>query len=306
MLVDTDKVVKKSVIWEGINYDLCKDGTLYMTLSSNIENNLRLYESILSMKPKKIIIRNVRDLEILKTLIKKIKFFNIDMEIDLLYNSINPIIKGLNNNLVVNIDKIPDTLKIRGFNQNNEQTEFTTWTHNLSEENKLRFIKHLVEEDKSIFLKQEKAIKEIYKLIKSYYPNIDKLPRKDAFELISHIISKINLNKYEKYLKTNKELEHGYMANLLTLFTNNNLFSINCINSKGSYLGKHIIWNEVIDEDGEVSGYDIENNKYNEDILHNSDYTYYRVYPILLELKKGYFKNNIDNGPIRINKKVNM
>ena len=93
---------------------------------------------------------------------------------------------------------------------------------------------------------------------------------------------------------------------LLTLFTNNNLFSINCINSKGSYLGKHIIWNEVIDEDGEVSGYDIENNKYNEDILHNSDYTYYRVYPILLELKKGYFKNNIDNGPIRINKKVNM
>lgn len=306
MFINNDKIIKKTVIFDRIHYDFYKDGTLYITLSSNIDKEFMLYDSISKMNPKRIVIKNIRDIEILKRIYKKLKGLNIDIELDLLNDSSLPMIKGINKYLVVNFDKIPDTLKIRGFNQNNEQTEFTTWAHNLTEENKIKLIKHLVDEDKSIFLKQEKAIKEIYKLIKSYYPNIDKLPRKDAFELISHIISRINLNKYEKYLKSNKELEHGYMANLLTLFTNNNLFRINCINSKGSYLGKHIIWNEVIDEDGEVSGYDIENNKYNEDILHNTDYTYYRVYPILLELKKGYFKNNIDNGPIRVNKKAKM
>ena len=74
MFVNNDNIVIKSILWEGIRYDLYKDHTLIMTLSNNINSNLRLYESIISLKPKKIVIKNARDIEVLKVLIKK-KFF---------------------------------------------------------------------------------------------------------------------------------------------------------------------------------------------------------------------------------------
>ncbi|MBQ1496051.1 MAG: hypothetical protein IIZ40_01690 [Bacilli bacterium] len=304
MFVNNDNIVIKSILWEGIRYDLYKDHTLIMTLSNNINSNLRLYESIISLKPKKIVIKNARDIEVLKVLIKKIKYMNIDTEIDLISDTL-PILKGLYNKYNINFDKIPKNLKIDGFKTDNEQTEFSTWAHNLSEENKIKLISHLTDNSKSIFLKQERAIKENYKLIKSYYPNIDKMPKKEAFELIYHIISRSNIDRYDKYLKNGTSILRGYKANLLTLFTNNNLFNINCVNSKGTSIDKHLyIWNELILEDGSIVGYDIENNVNDNDILHNPNYVYYRVYPIILDLKKGYFKNNIDSAPIRVNKKL--
>lgn len=225
---------------------------------------------------------------------------NNDNDIDITYD--------LDNRRYINIEIIPSNVKIIGFSNNNKQNEFTTWAHNLSKVDKLNLLKCLEENNKELFIKQEKIAVSFYKDIIKVCPNIMDYNSFDRFNIIFKYFKTkypyasecLNINgdgvklgsewsqdAIETY-KRGRGVCEG-RANLLTLVTNNPIFNLRCVTVEGKYGHIDHVWNQFIDDNNIIRNYDL--SFYNGcnvsfDDIEKHGYTYERLYPCVLEIVK--------------------
>lgn len=194
-------------------------------------------------------------------------------------------IDGLSNNIHINLEFIPSYMKISAFPEDNSQTEFTTWAHNLCKKDRDTLLKVLTDTDKELFLKQEKVIANFYRSMNRKYANLNEMSDYDKFNVI-----------FDYFLKKYPAIgtEENF-ANLLTLVTNNHLMKLNCCTVYGKKDGMDHIWNQFIYENKIINydlSCDIKDASYIK--MKNSNYKFERVYPCTSEYKKS--RGDTDKG----------
>ena len=191
-------------------------------------------------------------------------------------------IKGLSNNKYINLEALPSYVKIKGFYENNKQSDFSSWAHNLNINDKITLMGCLTEKDKSLFVTQERVIKAFYNEFIKEYPNISSLSEKERFEkAFMYVMYEIKYN-FECLAEDGYVNDYGYYANdavetykrrsgvcggrsnLLTMVTNNQLLRCNSATvdgriepSKNYPNGLGHSWNVFIDNDGNAYYYDL-------------------------------------------------
>ena len=303
MLNTVPKYYKKNMYSNKVKYVVDNNNVLYITFKDKkIDSGYDLINTINVLKPKTIVINNAPNVMFLNKLLSILSITNIETYIILsrkeeYFSNINNdvlMLEDLNNESSINLDKEAKNIRIKAFNPNSEQDAFTTWAHNLDEENKVKLLKFLLDEDKAVFISQEKAIREFIKEMKVISPNILEMSKKDAFNTILDNIYKIDRYKIEKHLNSKRSEILPSNANLLTLLTNNSYLEINCTNVKGQKNHKSHIWNALIDENDVISLYDIDNNIYDASVrsLKEQNYIVNREYPEITMKKR---HNNLVN-----------
>lgn len=296
---------------------------LFVVLDNESElNSIDLNNMLNKYNSDNVTIMNITSIYNLNNALKTIKNINYNgnIIIDLCSPDpkseykLPPMILKLDNRDRIDLSNIPNNVKIHAFSKNNNQTEFTTWAHNLSEEGKKKLYNVLDKEDQELFIKQEKVIGEVVKDICDEYPTILNLSKKEQFDIVFNYIN-------EKYLYAKECTNNGKSlnndsswakdaletykkgrgaclgrANLLTLATNNNYLRLNCSTVLGKYHNVLHAWNEFIDENN-VYEYDMSFNIKNVTTLREMEekgYIYDRVYPKVIGLKQksNEIKNN--------------
>ena len=293
-----DNNFKCSSYLNRVRYDYFSHNDLYIVLEKESNFNLiDLNYMINKYKCNNIHIMNTTSYYDLKNVFKVVKNINYDgnVIIDLCEsdirgeNIIPPILLNFENRDRLDISNFPNNVKIHAFSSNNSQTEFTTWSHNLNEKNKLKLYNVLTNEDKKIFLNQEHVIKDEVTSICEENPMILSLDKNKQFNLIIDYIK----NNYD----INNKIEKGRgvsfeIADFLTLISNNSYLKLNVCSVLGKYKKKKYYWNEFINNNNEVFEYDLLNDIYNISTLKGMEkkgYEFDRVYPLVINLKK---KNN--------------
>lgn len=194
----------------------------------------------------------------------------------------NSSIEGLSNNKYINLESLPSYAKIKGFYENNKQSDFSSWAHNLNINDKITLMGCLTEGDKNLFAKQERVIKAFYNEFIKEYPNIMLLGEKERFETaFMYVMSEFKYNfgclANDGYLSddgyyANDAVETyerrsgvcGGRSNLLTLVTNNSLLRCNSatvdgrIEPSNNYPnGLDHSWNVFICNNGRAYYYDL-------------------------------------------------
>ena len=274
-----------------VRYDVFSN-KLNVVLTSGADLNVIDFKNMINKyNTDNIYIMNITSLHNLENVLKTIKIVNTNKNIiiDLCTPDLNgqykypPMILKLENRERIDLSNIPGNVKIHAFTIDNNQTEFTTWTHNLSIDNKTLLYNVLTSEDQKIFIKQEKIIKELIEKICEENPNILNLSKKDQFEFIFSFI--------KEYIKEKRRGVLFEEANLLTLITNNNYLRLNVSTVLGKYKSSNHAWNEYIDN-GIIYEYDLINNIKSITTFKDMEdrgYTYDRVYSKVIEIKQ---KNN--------------
>lgn len=219
---------------------------------------------------------------------------------------IAPGIKNLYNDKKINLELLPDNVKISGFGNLHNQTEFKTWCHNLNQKDKKTLLNCLDEESKMNFLIEEKVICEFYSTITRLYPDIMRYSPSDRMKKIFDYVKEKYPYAFECLNSTMDAVIPGTLwsqsaietyrrgrgvcqgrANLLTLVTNNPLLKLDCVTVDGKIPGNvgHS-WNEFIDEDGKVTHYDLSFNKKGIPTRKMSGYTIKEEYPYIKEMRE--------------------
>lgn len=294
--------------YKGIKYSYDKN-KLFLQLSDSSTLELKdINYFINKFHSDYVEIYNITNSKILEALFKLIKKVDNNININVNLNKHN-LINGLNNKMYLNLKDFEDNVTISAMSPYNNQNEFITWAHNLNQINKLRFIKMLPSKEKIQFINQEKVIRLFYNEILLMYPNIKKMPKKDQFKLIFDYV-KNNYTLAPESYRIRGEFEEEYSwakdpvqiyirgigleegrANLLTLLTNNSYFRLNCTIAEGHLNEKKHVWNQFIDEEGNIYDYDM---SFDNDIEENkSKYRYSKVYPCITENKNKKVLKNI-------------
>lgn len=316
---------KNSILIGGCKFNCDKD-TLVVTLRDNSIVNKDDFEYVLNKSnSNRILINNICDIKVFKDLLKLVRKIDFDKEIDInigyknekIKNNTKPLIQGLNNKTYIDLNNIPDNVKLSCMGNNNEQNELITWAHNLNDNNKALFLNLMSNDDKISFLEQERVISEFYKEITSLYPNIMEIPKKERFNTVyDYFIQKYKYeeseNDFEIELDPIKTYEKGRggstaLSNLLTLVTNNSLLRLNCTVVNGKYNGIKHSWNQFIDENNNISDYDmyasIKDCNSIRDMKYTYNHQYERVYPCIIELEDG---EKGDLNPVLRRNKINL
>lgn len=308
-------MVSREIHINGVEYKNIGD-KLFVTLSDNSNLNIiDLGHFINKYNSKDIIIYNFTNVKSILDTFKVIKSIKVDgkIKIDMHTfinknsNNVMNLIMGFNNRTYIDLNNIPENVELCVFNKNHTQNEFTTWAHNLNDENKHKLIRLLNEDEKELFKEEERVILSFFKKITSIYPNILEMPKKEAFNTIFEYFIKAfpyanEATKNGKQIKDNCQWAQNAVetynrgrgvcegrANLLTLVTNNCLLRLNCTVVDGHFNTIPHSWNEFIDENKEVYDYDLstaikECNSIKQ-MKEEYKYYYYRVYPIVIESK---------------------
>ena len=211
----------------------------------------------------------------------------------------------IDNGRFINIESLPSNVKIVGFPDNNKQTEFTTWAHNLSKNDKLKLLNCLEKSNKELFIKQEKIAVSFYKDVIKVFPNIMNYNSFDRFNIIYKYFKSTYpyafecLNSNGDGVKIGAEWSQDAIetyergrgvcegrANLLTLVTNNPIFNLRCVTVEGKYGQIEHVWNQFIDDNDVVRNYDLsfsiaDNVPFYD--IEKYNHTYERLYPCVLE-----------------------
>ena len=258
------------------------------------------FSNIVTVKNLKLIFNTIRSLNFNgKIVVDMHSFINTDTGMGMIYRT--PI-EGLNNRVYIDLNNIPSNVELKAFSKYHDQDEFTTWVHNLNEENKQKIYKMLNEEEKNYYIEEELVIKKFYLEIISVYPNIKELSKKEQFNKIFDYF----MYKYEY---ADECVESGRIkpdchyaqdpvktfykkrgvcagrAGLLTLVTNNDIFRLNCTIANGMYDSKYHVWNIYLDENGKSTDFDLSfgrKDKSKEEMI-SLDYKYRRIYPSVVD-----------------------
>ena len=194
----------------------------------------------------------------------------------------NAFMKGLSNSKYINLEVLPSYAKIKGFYENNKQSDFSSWAHNLNENDKNTLMRCLTDKDKTLFLEQERVIKSFYNEFIKEYPDILTKSEKERFETAFMYVMcefKYNFNSLAEdgYVRDDSHYVNdavetykrrsgvcGGRSNLLTLVTNNALLRCNSatvdglIEPSSNYPnGLGHSWNVFINNDGSAYYYDL-------------------------------------------------
>lgn len=309
-------MVSREIHINGVKYR-SNGNKLYLTLGDNSNVNIiDISHFINRYNSKDIDISNFTNSKALVDTFKVIKSLKVDGEIVIDLNSfinnhsyiVKNLIMGFNNRTYIDLNNIPSNVKLYCFNKNHRQNEFTTWAHNLNTDNKKKLYKILSNEDKRLFLDEERVISSFFSKIISIYPNILEMPKKEAFNTIYEYFSKEYPYAYEctyngHLIRENSEWSIDPVetynkgrgicegrSNLLTLVTNNNLLRLNCTVVDGAYGSTLHTWNQFIDENKQVSDYDLSTSIRDcnsiKEMKEKYNHRYDRVYPCVIEAKK--------------------
>lgn len=262
-----------------------KEKYLKMDIMDKTEVNPNNLFPVLGKKNyKEVEISNIYSVKVLKDIIFSFENYDFDCLItlnlcssDVSSENIIRKIDGLNNNVHIDLECIPSYMKISAFPEDNSQTEFTTWAHNLHKKDRDKLLKVLTDIDKELFLKQEKVIVNFYRKMTRKYADLNEMSDYDKFNVI-----------FDYFLKKYPAIgtEENF-ANLLTLVTNNHLIKLNCCTVYGKKDEINHIWNQFMYEN-KIINYDLSCDIKDASSIKmkNSNYVFERVYPCTLENKK--------------------
>lgn len=300
------------------NYDVTfyKNNEVEIVLDNNNQLNEVLLKVLLSSY-NNIKIHNITSVNQFNSLVSFISEndFNSNILINLLAGKEDNIINGLENNRYINLESIPDNVKLLAFKANNSQTEFSTWAHNLNSEDKHTLLRVLRDEDKIRFVEQEKVIVDFYNTMVVNYPFIFNMNDKDKFTFIFDYIKTNYPYAYEAtnregtavcpYFEWSQDALETYRrgrgvcegrANLLTLVTNNPYMKLNCVTVEGKVGNVAHAWNQYIKVDGTVTDYDLSYNYKDKSMVEmrqNRNRSYERIYPKVFTWLKKYCKKKV-------------
>jgi len=274
-----------------------KQDFVFVTIMNNGDNDFSdLFKILNKYKNTTIEIRNINSLKELNKLCDILSV--CDYSGNIIINLISRIngkasIKGLINNKFINLEELPNYVKINGFYKDNNQSDFTSWAHNLNINNKNTLMSHLTEEDKYIFSEQEKVIRSFYVELVDACPEIMTYDEKTRFEKVFMYVKNnflyANVIDIDGYVRTGFEYTHDAVetykrregvcngrSNLLTLVTNNNLLKCNSAVVDGytepGGIHPHGLahtWNVFVDRNGNAYYYDLSFSNFNRREVHD-------------------------------------
>lgn len=247
-----------------------------VVLNENKESDFSELKDVLDKHPGCfIVVDNIYSVEVLKSLISLFESIHYNGSVILKLGS-NDSLKDLGRYEVLELYRLPEYVKIEGISLDNKQTKFGTWAHNQHRAYRGILINHLIANDTKAFYDQEKVINdfymnnikllnyygntnvlldELFKLVQRTYP-IDRSLSKDDFTGCFSSENDWASDPVEVY-KNKKGTADG-IAELLSLLGNNSTFCINIFTVKGVLNnGKEHVWNEYVDDDGNIFHYDI-------------------------------------------------
>ena len=293
-------IPRRSDIVEDYNGLDCRvfpsDKIIKVTLLGSSDNNYSdLFKILRKYDGYNITIQNIISVGDLNKLcsILGVCDFSGSVEINLCFKiGNNKFIKGLTNNTFINLEALPSYVRIKGFNNNNDQTDFTSWAHNLNAQDKITLTDCLTSQDRLIFQTQENVMGSLFNEIKRAYPDIMSYDEKRRFETAfwyvknnfpysSEVIGPDGLAK--EYTDYSKDAVETYRrrrgvcsgrSNLLTLVANSPLLKCNCTSIGGHTAPSSVYpnglphcWNVFIDSDGKAYHYDLSfNNFYHKEL----------------------------------------
>ena len=283
---------------------------VYLTDNSIIDL-LDIKNMITRFDPKRVDIINISSYKELNDIIRVLDVLNLSCKIRLQINSVDPeskkkyqSIKGLENRTRLDIDRIHHNCKINYCNTNDDQTEFSTWCHNLSEEKKIELYNSLNKSSKDRFMAEERVIKGFIEEIALFDKFFLKRSKNDQLLIIKDYIKNnygiirddscfgFNIDK-DDYINNPVDvfrLKQGSVrgiSNLITLVTNNNYLRINTTLAIGKKDHKKHYWNEVINDDKELLEFDVSNDLVGKcDLFKELGYSFERTYPITDSYRK--------------------
>lgn len=199
-------------------------------------------------------------------------------------------LKGLSNNKYINLEALPNNVKISGFSFNGTQSDFTSWAHNLNNTDKNTLLNCLTTENKQLFLEEERIIKSFYSELIKVYPEIMTYDEKKRFEILFMYVNcyyKYDSESLDEssYVRLGCDYAHSAIetfkrgkgvcdgrSNLLTMVTNNSLLRCNSSSIDGytdKTGGLPHTWNVFIDQDGSAYYYDLSFRNYTRREIHD-------------------------------------
>lgn len=272
--------------YKNLHCRITSDNTILISIMNKVDDDLTDLYKILFKYPKaNVVIKNINSLKELNSLCRILGTCQYDgnVTIDLLSRiTRNHSLEGLVNNMYIDLEDLPSFVKINGFYKNSTQTDFSIWAHNLNVEDKTTLLRCLTDEDKKLFMEQEKVIDSFYNEFIEACPEALTLSEKERFEKVFMYIfinfpysfealgsdGDVKLDCYhtKDALETYKNRRGvcGGRANLLTLVTNNPKLCCNSATISGNTEpsstypnGQSHAWNVFIDNDGKAYHYDL-------------------------------------------------
>lgn len=178
----------------------------------------------------------------------------------------------INSRIIMEINNLPDNIKFSVFNDNsrydnekdvnNNPADICYWAMNLDENDFINFCNHTTEGTKKYLLHMRKTTHDFYTLIKSVYPNVNRLKDRQKADIVyKWIMSHIKYNwTPTNNQNDNCDLDDPFIAyeagkgncksrsRLMKLLLNNYYMRVACYLTKGDTLaGTSHEWNEVYD-----------------------------------------------------------